>query len=201
MADQQSVSANKSGVSPARKAVSTVILLIALAVLGIELRAGLGLRNSTQALEAKSEDGFFENLSLDDAQSLLAFAPTENIVQDTEMETVYQYSWFSLLRPLAQQPKSELFLVARKTDPPRAVSFYTEADEGFQLPASATGAGSESSNVDDMPVSIDGPGVESIIPRSSGNPSGDEESPEEPAKTEPISSEPETPSESAPEPE
>ncbi len=206
MADQQSVSANKSGVSPARKAVSTVILLVALAVLGIELRAGLGQRNSARALEGKSEDGFFENLSLAEAQSMLAFAPTESILQETELETVYHYSWFSLLRPLAQQPNSELFLVARKTDPPIAVSFYTDADEGVQLPASGMGAGSdagagETSGMDDPPVSIDGPGVESIRPRSSGRPSGDEESPNEPAAAEPSTSEPAAPSEATPEPE
>lgn len=206
MADQQSASVNKSGVSPARKAASTVILLVALAVLGIELRAGLGQRNSARALEAKSEDGFFANLSLADAQSMLAFAPTENILQETELETVYHYSWFSLLRPLAQQPKSELFLVARKTDPPIAVSFYTEAEDAAHLPASGSGAGSdagasETSGMGDMPVSIDGPGVESIIPRSSGRPAGDEESSNEPAAAEPSSSEPAAPNEGTPEPE
>ncbi|MCA9035568.1 MAG: hypothetical protein KDA91_10580 [Planctomycetaceae bacterium] len=118
------------GVSPARKMVSTVFLVIALIVLAIELRAGLGQRFSGESLAKISTDGVFESgTSVETAQQQLSMSPSVTIVRDNEMETVYHYQWLSLLRTVVGQPPAELFLVATKTDPPQALGYYTDPDD------------------------------------------------------------------------
>lgn len=52
MAEQKRGSAKPQGVSPARKAVSVILLIVVLIVLGIELRAGLGQSGSFKALDS-----------------------------------------------------------------------------------------------------------------------------------------------------
>lgn len=195
MADVQSVSGKKSGVSPARKAVSTVILVLALIVLAIELRAGLGFLNSGKALEARSEDGAFENMTHEEALGLLSFSPSESVLQDEEQVTVYRYSWFSLLRPLMGRTQPELFLVVHKNSPPVAVSYYTNADDDpHQQAASLLPDGEEAAPPVgmSMQMTIEAPaGGAAADDRPVDRPAAEGDAPaDEPAKNEAAKDEP-----------
>lgn len=140
MVQETSVQQKKTagaGVSPARKAVSVIILIVALIVLGVELRAGLGQKQTGDALASRCEkdeqgvaQGVLIDVKLDEAKSMLALFPTETVLRDTDMETVYKYTWESLLRPLMNQPQPELYLVASKSEPAYAISYYTDPDDG-----------------------------------------------------------------------
>ncbi len=121
--------ASPTGVSGTRKMVSMVLLAVALVVLAIELRASIGQANSVKALSAKSEEGIFDGLSLADAQSMLSLFPAESVIRETEHEKVFQYKWVSLLRPLMQQPQPQLFIVSSPSDPPVALTFFTDPDD------------------------------------------------------------------------
>lgn len=147
MSDQQVSPPKTTGVSPARRAVSTVLLVVALVILGIELRAGLGQSNSGKAMSAMLTEGVFENVPLTTAQAALALWPSESVLRDDKLEKVVRYSWFSLLRPLTGKPQPELFLVSDKSDPPRAITFYTDPEDaaagffGGTLPTPGEGVG------------------------------------------------------------
>lgn len=132
MAGQNSGQAKPAGVSPARKAVSAIILVIAIVVLGVELRAGLGQKQTIDAMAKQSEDGVFTDTKLEDAKAMLVLFPSETVIRDSEMETLYKYSWNSLLRPLMGQTHPELYLVASKSEPSYAISYYTDPDDGSE---------------------------------------------------------------------
>ena len=118
-----------AGVSGTRKMVSMVMLVIAVVVFAIELRASLGQSNSVKALSAKSEDGIFNGVSLADAQGMLSLFPTESVIRETEYEKVYQYTWTSVLRPLMQQPQPQLFIVTKPSEPTLAMTFFTDPED------------------------------------------------------------------------
>jgi hypothetical protein len=119
----------KPGVSPARKKFSTGLLIVALVVLAIEARSGLGQLLSGKALAARSFEGGFENVSFAEASSLVSMVPSVSVHADNPDETVYRYTWFSLLRSIAKKPVPELYIVASKADPPQAVAYFTDREE------------------------------------------------------------------------
>ena len=129
MTEPVSTPTAKPGVSGIRKAVSGCLLLTALVVLAIELRALLGQANSANALAAVSTKGLFHNLTLSDAQNLLAFRPGATVIRDNEQEKVFHYRWISLLRPVMGQRQPELFLVSSATEPAYAIAFYTDPED------------------------------------------------------------------------
>ena len=109
-------------VSPARTIVSLVVLLIVGTVCVIELRAGLGQYLTGKALTAKQKvdpqngAGVFEQLSMDDARSLVKMFPTESVHRDDENEIVYRYQWYSMLRGLIGEKNPEIYISSSKGD-------------------------------------------------------------------------------------
>lgn len=148
----------KQGVSPVRKALSAVVLIGLLAVLGIELRAVFGHNWSMSALTEAGggEDGAgaLPGISKQQAVSMLSFAPTETLVSERETENEYRYSWFSLLR----KGQFQVFLVTDKHDPANALRFSTE--EGDMVVGGPPTSGSD--EMSDMlpgdPLAAGGPG-------------------------------------------
>lgn len=141
MTDTISTPTNTTGVSGFRKAVSICLLLIALVVLAIELRAGIGQSNSAKALAGVSTKGLFKNLAMTNAQEMLSLSPVATVIRDNKDEKVFHYRWVSFLRPLIGQPQPELFLVSSATEPAYAIAFYTDPEDaksgfyGDALPA------------------------------------------------------------------
>ncbi len=115
-------------VSGTRTIVSLVFLVVVLVVCGIELRAGLGQFLTLRSFNKISENNLFKNLSLVDAQGMVAAFPSKSDVQVGEYEDVHHYYWYSLLRPLMGEKKPELFVSADHSSPPKAVSFYTSTE-------------------------------------------------------------------------
>lgn len=118
-----------AGVSGGRKIISTCMLVFALIVLAVELRAGLGQSNSASALATVSTEGLFSNLLLSDAEKLISLRPGATVIRDNKNEKVYHYRWLSFLRPLIGQHQPELFLVASPTEPAYAIAFYTDPED------------------------------------------------------------------------
>lgn len=118
---------NAGGVSPARKAVSAVVLVVLLIILVIEIRAGAGHSWSTQALADKAPNGAFPSgeYSYEKVQSLLSMSPAESVARESETEIEYQYSWFSLLRPLLNKPETNVYVVFSKTTDEKWASFHS----------------------------------------------------------------------------
>ena len=156
MADEKNVSVSRAKVSPVRKAVSAVLLLIVSIVGFIELRASLGHRMSGQALAARANDGEFTDLSLAEATGLLKMA-TEATVEKRTLDTVYRYEWYSLLRPLIGQQNPQITIVASNDEKPMALAFTT-ADE--PAPVEVTDSQNSVSSPSPMPGGSDmmGPG-------------------------------------------
>ena len=115
-------------VSGTRTIVSLVFLVVVLVVCGIELRAGLGQFLTLRSFNKISENNLFKNLSLIDAQGMVAAFPSKSDVQVGEYEDVHHYYWYSLLRPLMGEKNPELFVSADHSSPPKAVSFYTSTE-------------------------------------------------------------------------
>lgn len=115
--------ANAGGVSKARKAFSTILLLALTVVLAIEVRAAVGHTWTGAVLADKSENGVFPDTKFEEVKGLLKLWPSEEIINDTEQETEYRYSWYSLLRPLLNKPEAEYFLVKAKFGETEAVVF------------------------------------------------------------------------------
>ena len=117
------------GVSGARKAFSICILLAALILLGVELRAGLGQSRSAKQMASRSTDGTFNNVLLADAHQMLSLSPQSTVIRENKVEKVVHYRWSSLLRPLLGQPESDLFLVSSATEPAYAIAYYTDPED------------------------------------------------------------------------
>lgn len=119
-------SGGKGGVSPGRKAFSTIVLIVLLVVLGIELRAGLGVSLSENALKANAQEGIISGLSLEEAKAKMMLWPTFEVDDSSGAETSIRYTWYSLLRPLIGKPPAVLYLVGSKGDNPVALSYHGE---------------------------------------------------------------------------
>jgi hypothetical protein len=137
MAEENQKSPSKSKkVSPARHAVSLVMLLIVGVICVIELRAGLGQMLSSKALAAKANDGEFADLSLKDARDLMKLAPKET-VEDRGPDQVLKFEWYSLLRPLLQKSSPQITIVASNGSEPMALAFTTAEEEVKSAPVPA----------------------------------------------------------------
>ncbi len=117
------------GVSGSRKAFSICVLLAALIVLGIELRAGIGQSRSAKQLASISTDGSFNNVLLADAHKMLLLSPNATVIRENRIEKVVHYRWGSLLRSLLGQAESDLFLVSSATEPPYAIAYFTDRED------------------------------------------------------------------------
>ena len=91
---------NAPKVSGTRTIVSLIFLVIALAVCAIEMRAGLGQFLTLRSFNKVSENSLFKNVSLVDAQGMVAAFPSKSPVEVGDSEDVHHYYWYSLLRPL-----------------------------------------------------------------------------------------------------
>ncbi len=133
-------------VSPARTIVSLIVLAVVGSVCIIELRAALGQYMSGKALLARqSSDGVdgagtFQDLSLADAQAMMTMFPSMEVMKQDEGETVFRYSWTSLLRGLIGEEEPQIYLVGTSGDSPMAVTFFTDpTDFAAMQPVSAGG--------------------------------------------------------------
>ena len=107
--------AGPAGVSPLRKKVSALILILLIGVLGIEIRAGLGQYMTGNSLAAIAPDGAFplNTLSYDELQASISMGPESEVVRESDAEVEYRYTWFSLLRPLLSRPQAAIFVKPR----------------------------------------------------------------------------------------
>jgi hypothetical protein len=126
-------------VSKVRTIVSLVLLLVVGVVCVIELRAGVGHWMTTRALKAKCNDvGEFQNLSLEEAQSLIRFSTS--VKQETTFADVtFRYGWYSLLRPLMGEENPGLTLVASGGEKAMALSFHTDSEQDPDSPSPVPG--------------------------------------------------------------
>ncbi|MFN9718407.1 MAG: hypothetical protein ACK58L_06930 [Planctomycetota bacterium] len=122
--------AAKRGVSTTRRISSIIVLVIAIVVLLIELRASLGQSRSAEALAAKAPDGLFpEGIPLKEGEAIIGLFPEITTIRQNENEVVRRYRWQSLLKPLLNKPESEIYLVSRPTNPELLLAFYTDRDD------------------------------------------------------------------------
>lgn len=151
MADGKPKSATGPKVSPARTVASLILLLVVGVVCFIELRAGFGQMMSGKSLAAKSNDGEFTDLTLDDARGMMSLAPTETS-ENRGPDTYYHFEWYSLLRPLMGQTNPKLTIVATNEEQPMALAFFA-SDETDSIAQSApeTGEADESSPEEGAP--------------------------------------------------
>jgi len=173
VAEQNPKSPTGPKVSPTRTIVSLVLLVIVGVVCIIELRAGFGQMMSGKAMAAKSEDGVFSGVTLEEAKGMLSLAPSESIERDDPTEIVYRYEWFSLLRPLMGETSPQLFLVSNKSDTPLAVAFHTSAED--ELPAASSGGpdvGAPPAGMSGMMSPPGPPGGVGAMPGGMGPPGG-----------------------------
>jgi hypothetical protein len=115
-----------------------VLLLIVGVICVIELRAGLGQMLSGKALAARSNDGEFTELSLDEAVGLLTMAP-QATVETRHLDSIHRYEWYSVLRPLIGQQNPQVTIISSNEEKPMALAFTTadEEPESAPVPASA----------------------------------------------------------------
>lgn len=161
MADVKPKSATSPKVSPARTVASLILLLVVGVVCAIELRAGFGQMMSGKSLAAKSNDGEFTDLTLDDARGMMSLAPTETS-ENRGPDTYYHFEWYSLLRPLMGQKNPKLTIVATNEEKPMAMAFFAsdEIDSNAKSDPSIDGSadsGVEASGM--MGGSMEGPGM------------------------------------------
>ena len=135
MADVKPKSPTGSKVSPARTVASLILLLIVGVVCAIELRAGFGQMMSGKSLAAKSNDGEFTDLSMEDARGMMSLAPKETI-ENRGPDTYYHFEWYSLLRPLMGQTNPKLTIVATNEEKSMALAFFA-SDETDSIAKSA----------------------------------------------------------------
>jgi len=135
MADEKPRSATGPKVSPARTVASLILLLIVGVICAIELRAGFGQMLSGKSLAAKSDNGEFNNLSLEDARGMLSLAPSETS-ENRGPDTYYHFEWYSFLRPLMGQTNPKLTIVATNEEKPMAMAFFaSDEPENVAQPA------------------------------------------------------------------
>lgn len=139
MADEKPKSATGPKVSPARTVASLILLLIVGVVCAIELRAGFGQMMSGKSLAARSNEGEFTDLSMEDARGMMSLGPKETS-ENRGPDTYYHFEWYSLLRPLMGQKNPKLTIVATNDEKPIALAFFAsdEADSPAR-PAPQTG--------------------------------------------------------------
>lgn len=144
MADEKPKSATGPKVSPARTVASLILLLIVGVVCAIELRAGFGQMMSGKSLAARSNEGEFTDLSMEDARGMMSLGPKETS-ENRGPDTYYHFEWYSLLRPLMGQKNPKLTIVATNDDKPIALAFFAsdEADSPAR-PVQQTGVATES---------------------------------------------------------
>jgi hypothetical protein len=193
MADEKPKSATGPKVSPARTVASLILLLIVGVVCAIELRAGFGQMLSGKSLAAKSNDGEFTDLSLEDARGMMSLAPTET-PENRGPDTYYHFEWYSLLRPLMGQTNPKLTIVATNEEKPMALAFFAsdEVDSIAKSVPSIDGSadsGVEASGM--MGGSMEGPGMG----MGSGPDAGGAKSERPPMEDEPVSSDSPSPAE------
>jgi hypothetical protein len=157
--------------------VSLVLLLIVGTVCLIELRAGLGQYLSGKALQSKSEGGLgvFQDLTFADAKAQLSMLPTESLAKETEVERVYRYHWFSMLRGLIGESAPEIYIVSSTSEPAMATSFYTSAEDqnGFNPEYVQPDTGQQDGGAGGPPSPPPMPGAPGMFPPGgSGGPGG-----------------------------
>lgn len=135
MADVKPKSAAGPKVSPARTVASLILLVVVGVVCAIELRAGFGQMMSGKSLAAKSKDGEFTDLSMEDARGMMSLSPKETI-ENRGPDAYYHYEWYSFLRPLMGQTNPKLTIVATNEDKPMAMAFFA-SDETDSIAKSA----------------------------------------------------------------
>lgn len=209
MADEKPKSVAGPKVSPARTVASLILLLVVGIVCAIELRAGFGQMMSGKSLAARSNEGEFTDLSLDDARGMMSLAPTETS-ENRGPDTYYHFEWYSLLRPLMGQTNPKLTIVATNEEKPIALAFFASSEEdSADRPSSQTGAATESGagagGPGMMGGGMRGPGMGMGMGSGPGGGGGSNKRPpmeEEPASTDspspdaaPVPSENTTPSE------
>jgi uncharacterized membrane protein YgcG len=205
MADGKPKSATGPKVSPARTVASLILLLIVGVVCAIELRAGFGQMMSGKSLAAKSNEGEFTDLTLDDARGMMSLAPKETS-ENRGPDTYYHFEWYSLLRPLMGQTNPKLTIVATNEEKPMALAFFAsdEADSAARSApqtgeASEPGAGAGGPGM--MSGGMGGPGMGMGMGGSPGGGGGQNKRPpmeDEPASTDsPSSTEAPAPSENS----
>jgi hypothetical protein len=185
MADAKPKSATGPKVSPARTVASLILLLIVGVICVIELRAGFGQRMSGNSLAAKSDDGEFKDLSLEDARGMMALAPTETS-ETRGPDTYYHFEWYSLLRPLMGQKNPKLTIVATNGEKPMALAFFA-SDETDSINQSAPSMEEATSSGAGGPGMMGGPGMGA--PEMGGPPGGGGNNNRPPMEDEPASSE------------
>lgn len=186
MADEKPKSSTGPKVSPARTVASLILLLVVGVVCVIELRAGFGQMMSGKSLAAKSNDGEFTDLTLEDARGMMSMAPSETS-ENRGPDTYYHFEWYSLLRPLMGQTNPKLTIVATNEEKPMALAFFA-SDETDSVAKSApsaeetTESGSEASGM--MSGGMGGPGM-----GMGGGPGSGGKNKRPPMEDEPASSE------------
>ncbi|MEZ6127304.1 MAG: hypothetical protein R3C59_01315 [Planctomycetaceae bacterium] len=177
MSDELAGDAIGNGVSPQRKKISAVILIVLLAVLAIELRAGLGHSMSGKALQAAAPEGVFESgkVTHADVQGMLKLWPSETVLKQTDDEIEYQYSWFSLLRPLLSRPPTNVYVAVLNNQSATALRYGTEGPSAEELEAARNPPPPNTDGAPDMGGMMGGGpggGGEGRGPRSGGQEGG-----------------------------
>lgn len=125
-----------SGVSPARKMVSIVLLLGLLVILVIELRAGVGQSQTVSTLAALGEQGGLEEaeLSKDALLDKLWFSPTEEKTNEDDNLVECEYTWYSVFQPiLSGASPSVKVLYAKSDETLTAIEFKTPEKDGVDV--------------------------------------------------------------------
>ena len=191
MADVKPKPAKSPKVSPARTVASLILLLVVGVVCAIELRAGFGQMMSGKSLAAKSNDGEFTDLSLEDARGMISLAPKETI-ENHGPDTYYHYEWYSFLRPLMGQTSPKLTIVATNEEKPMAMAFFaSDETDSIAKPAPSID-GTADSGVEASGM-MGGPGMG--MGMSGGPDTGGGKSERPPMEDEPVSSDSPSPAE------
>ncbi len=156
MSENKAGAKAQSGVSKGRTIASLILLGVVGIVCFIEMRAFLGHYLAASALKKKcNELDEFQNVTLKDAQEMVRFSTAmEEKKQDAD--TSYQYTWYSLLRPLTGDATPTLTIIATNEANPMALSFHTEA--GDDVPDSAGVPAQPAEGGGQMPGGMMGPG-------------------------------------------
>ena len=125
----------KASVSKARKAFSTILLILLTIVLAIEVRAAVGHTWSGTELADNSKNGVFAETKFEEVKGMLKLWPTEEVIREDadKGEVEYRYSWYSLLRPLLNKPTAEYFLVKKTVDGAEGVVFDIQSPNAGEI--------------------------------------------------------------------
>lgn len=156
------------GVSSQRKKFTTALLVVLLIVLGIELRAGIGHSMTASEFRRVAPEGVFElgRFQHDDVRGMLKLWPSETVLMDSDNEVEYQYSWFSILRPILNRPATVLYVALAKTEPPFVVRHGTEAPSAEEIEALRRHREAPPMAEDDMSGMPGGPGQSPPVERA-----------------------------------